>query len=286
MSTAPSAEAARPRRRLRWAALAAVLLLAAWSFGIEPRWVAQRQVEVHLPGWQRPPLRVAVAGDWHLGRGGVMTPGHARAIVDAINAAAPDLVLLAGDFVAGDGDPARGALAPEAIAAALGRLRAPLGVHAVLGNHDWYHDGPAVAAALRQRGIVVLENQARAVDAGLWVAGIGDHSTGHSQPALALAAVPPGAQLLVLMHDPASLLDMNAVPGLAVAAHTHGGQVALPGIGALIVPGAAPRSWAYGWIEHAGMHAWVTSGLGTSVLPLRFNRRPEWVLFTIDGALG
>ena len=88
------------------------------------------------------------------------------------------------------------------------------------------------------------------------------------------------------MHDPASLLDLPPVQAFAVAAHTHGGQVALPGWGAFDVPGAAPRSWAYGWIEHAGVRAWVTSGLGISILPVRLNRRPEWLLFTLDAALG
>jgi predicted MPP superfamily phosphohydrolase len=275
-------------RRAALAAVAVLLLLATWSLGIEPRWVAQRQVDVRLPGWQRPPLKVAVASDWHLTRSAwrVMTPDHARRIVDAINASQPDLILLPGDFISGSGDPGQGALDPDEIAAILGRLRAPLGVHAVLGNHDWWHDGPAVAAALQRRGIQVLENQARAVDAGLWLAGVGDHSTGHSNPARALAGIPANAQVLVLMHDPASLLAMPPVQGFGVAGHTHGGQVALPGIGALIVPGTAPRSWAYGWIEHAGLRAWVTSGLGVSILPVRFNGRPEWVLFTIDAALG
>ena len=67
--------------------------------------------------------------------------------------------------------------------------------------------------------------------------------------------------------------------GLVVAAHTHGGQVSVPGYGALIVPGAAPREWAYGWITHKGRRMYVTSGLGVSILPVRFNMRPEWVMF-------
>jgi predicted MPP superfamily phosphohydrolase len=291
MSPAMSAEPRRSRWRPTRAAVVALLLLAllaVWSVGIEPRWVAQRHVDVRVPGWQRPPLKVAVASDWHLTRRAwrVMTPDHARRIVDAINAAQPDLILLPGDFISGWGDPSQGALDPDEIAAILGRLRAPLGVHAVLGNHDWWHDGPAVAAALERRGIRVLENRATAVDAGLWLAGIGDRMTGHSRPAQAVAQVPAGAQLLLLMHDPASLLDLPPVQGFAFAGHTHGGQVALPGLGALIVPGDAPRAWSYGWIEHAGVRGWVTSGLGISILPIRFNRRPEWMLFTIDAALG
>lgn len=66
-----------------------------------------------------------------------------------------------------------------------------------------------------------------------------------------------------------------------MAGHTHGGQVSLPFLGAPVVPGAAPLRWAHGWVEHGGNRMYVTSGLGVSILPVRFNVRPEWVVFTI-----
>lgn len=281
-----SAEAARRwrRRALVWGAL---LLLVVWGTLVEPRWVARRDIPVAVPGWERPPLKVAVASDWHVSHHAlrrVMTPERAAAIVGAINAAGPDIVLLPGDFISGHGEATpSGVPIEDEIAAILGRLRAPLGVWAVLGNHDWWYDGARVRAALQRRGIRVLDNAAAAADAGLWVAGIGDHSTGHADPVRALAGVPPGAHRLVLMHDPAALLAGPVPADLVVAAHTHGGQVRLPGVGALVVPGAAPRDWAYGWIAPG---AYVTSGLGTSIVPLRLNARPEWVLFTLDGARG
>jgi hypothetical protein len=266
-------------------ALAAALLV--WAVLIEPRWVARRELQASLQKWgQGQPLRVAVAADWHLTRRPlwrVMSVERARGIVDQINAAKPDLILLPGDFIADRGfDPRDHPSAEQAIAAELARLKAPLGVIAVLGNHEWMHNGPAFAAALRSRGITVLENQAQPL-AGtpLWIVGVGDHSTGHSRPAEALRRVPANVPVLVMMHDPASLLDLPPFPGLAVAAHTHGGQVYLPGIGAPIVPGAAPRQWAYGWITYGDNRMYVTSGLGVSILPVRFNMRPEWVLFTL-----
>ncbi|MBK0394826.1 metallophosphoesterase [Ramlibacter sp. CrO1] len=279
---------ARRRRWIGWTFLV-LALLAVYAVGVEPRWTATRRIEASVPGWSRPPLKVAVASDWHITRRplGAMTLDRAAAIVAQINAANPDVVLLPGDFIAGDGDPAsRGEPDAQEIAAVLGKLRAPLGVYAVLGNHDWWADGPAVAEALKRRGIQVLENDAREIDAGLWVAGIGDHMTGHSNPVRTVAAVPPRAHALVVMHDPASLLDLPAVQGLAVAGHMHAGQVRLPGHGALITPGRAPRSWSYGWVDHRGLQAWVTSGLGTSILPVRFNARPEWVLLVVGAAAG
>lgn len=267
--------------------LLVLLALAAWAVLLEPRWVARRDLQASLQKWpQGRPLRVAVASDWHFTRKPlwrVMSIERARGIVDEINAARPDLILLPGDFIADpDFAPGEHPSAEDAIAAELARLKAPLGVVAVLGNHDWWHDGAAFTRALRGRGITVLENQAQPLPGTpLWIAGVGDHSTGHSRPADALRGVPAQAPVLVLMHDPASLLDMPAVPGLIVAAHTHGGQVYLPLVGAPVVPGAAPRAWAYGWITHGDNRMYVTSGLGVSILPLRLNMRPEWVMFTL-----
>jgi len=276
----------RRRRAAAWAAvLALAALLAVWAVVIEPRWVAARIEPLACGDWQAQlpaGLSVAVASDWHLTRYAwwrVTSAERAARLVDEINAARPDVVLLPGDFLAGAAD--REPFTPEDMAAVLGRLKAPQGVYAVLGNHDWWHDGARVAKALSAQGIHVLENTAlRLPGADVWVAGIGDHSTGHSRPAQALAGVPPGAPTLVLMHDPASFADLPADRplALAVAGHTHGGQVRVPGYGALVVPGAAPREWAYGWVENKGHRMYVTSGLGVSILPLRLNARPEWVL--------
>ena len=282
---------ARASRRWRTAAGLVVLALIAWTVGIEPRWVAEREIELAVPQWQGPAgLKVAVASDWHFTKrplSRVMTVDRARDIVRQINAARPDVILLPGDFIAdADYQPDQAPTAEDEIAGVLGELKAPLGVYAVLGNHDWWHDGTRFKAALEKRGIVVVDNDARPVEAGLWVVGIGDHSTGHSRPAQAFAKLPPRAQTLVMMHDPASLFDLPPTQGLIVAAHTHGGQVSLPFYGAPVVPGAAPRSWAYGWVDHGANRMYVTSGLGVSILPVRFNMRPEWVLFRISGAVG
>ena len=275
-----------PARRL--APWLAMLLLVAYASLIEPRWLVQVNTSIAVPGWQGPkPLKVAVAADWHLTHRWfwrVMTLERARAIVQEINAARPDVVLLPGDFVASDlDDPARAASAAE-IASVLGELRAPLGVFAVLGNHDWWHDAPGIAAALRAKGITMLENDAVPLKGSpLWVVGIGDDFTGHAQPQKALAKVPKGAQVLALMHDPATLMELPALTGLLVAGHTHGGQVSVPMYGAITIPTMAPREWARGWVKHGYNTMNVTSGLGVSIFPLRFNTRPEWVLITVQG---
>jgi predicted MPP superfamily phosphohydrolase len=266
----------------RIAAAVLLLALAIWTVAIEPRWVAARTEPLSSAQWQAPAgLKVAVAGDWHLTTRSawrITSVERAERIVGEINAAHPDVILLPGDFLAGSGGDED--LSIEEMAAVLGRLKAPQGVYAVLGNHDWWHDGERTARALSAQGVRVLENaSARLPGHDIWVVGIGDDSTGHSEPGKALAGVPPGAATLVMMHDPFSFAAMPRTRGLVVAAHTHGGQISLPGYGALIVPGRAPREWAHGWIAHKDNRMYVTSGLGVSILPVRFNMRPEWVMF-------
>jgi predicted MPP superfamily phosphohydrolase len=273
------------RRRLpvlRIAAAVLLLALAVWTVAVEPRWVAARVEPLSSAQWQAPAgLKVAVAGDWHLTTRSawrITSVERAARIVDQINAGRPDVILLPGDFLAGSGGDEE--LSIEEMAAVLGRLKAPQGVYAVLGNHDWWHDGERTARALSAAGIRVLENaSARLPGHDIWVVGIGDDSTGHSRPDKALAGVPKGAATLVMMHDPFSFATMPRTRGLVVAAHTHGGQISVPGYGALVVPGRAPREWAYGWIAHKDKRMYVTSGLGVSILPVRFNMRPEWVMF-------
>jgi uncharacterized protein len=263
--------------------------MACWVVLVEPRWLARRDIAHAVPKWQGPPnLKVAVASDWHFTKRAlmrVMTVERARSIVQEINASKPDVILLPGDFIAdSDYKPDTAATAEDEIAGVLGELKAPLGVYAALGNHDWWHDGGKFSAALQRNGIHVLENNAMQIkDTKLWVVGVGDDFTHHSQPVQAVSKLPIGAQALVLMHDPASLVAMPPVSGLIVAGHTHGGQVYFPFIGALRIPSAAPRHWAYGWVEHQLNRMYVTSGLGVSILPVRFNMRPEWVLFTVNG---
>lgn len=278
-------------RRRRWVGCLAsgMLGLAIWTVIIEPRWVAAREMPLQIADWQGPAgLKVVVASDWHLTENSlwrVTTVDRARRIVQAINAAQPDVILLPGDFIAAPlAELAESALSEREVAQVLGGLKARLGVFAVLGNHDWVNDGATMVTELRQVGIHVLQNDATPLGrSALWVVGVGDHSTGHSKPAAAMRQVPVGAQVLALMHDPASLTALPSVQGLVVAGHTHGGQVYLPGYGALITRSAAPRQWAYGWVTHGTNRMYVTSGIGVSILPVRFNMRPEWVMFTVNG---
>jgi predicted MPP superfamily phosphohydrolase len=264
--------------------LLALALLAVWGVLIEPRWVARRDIAVEVPGWRGPPgLKVVVASDWHIAHEfkRVMTIARANAIVDEINAAKPDVILLPGDFISGRGEDGT---TPEDVAAVLGRLRATRGVYAVLGNHDWWTDGTGFNRAMSAAGIHVLLNEAVPLPGtDVWVLGIGDRTSMHADPLRAARQLPAGAQALTLMHDPASARGLPPVPGLAVAAHTHGGQVWIPFIGSAVAPHGWPKDKTHGWVDIGGRPVYITSGLGVSIYPIRINMRPEWVMFSVSG---
>lgn len=268
-------------------------LLAAWVFLWEPSRLTTRTYELALPRWPAScdGLRVAVAGDLHVG-----APhedlAQLRRVVETIAGLAPDLVLLPGDFVIQDVAGGR-FVAPETIAAELATLPRRVPTFAVLGNHDWWLDGPRVARALERAGIPVFDDQARLLrlrhrgdegECAFWLAGFGDFWSGDPHPRRALAAVPAGAPLLAFTHNPDLFPLLPDRAALLVAAHTHGGQVYLPLLGRLIVPSRYGQRFAIGHVVEGNRHVFVTPGIGTSILPVRFLVPPEVSLLVLQHA--
>lgn len=275
------------RRRLKWIALVVVtaaLGTALWAFVFEPASLVVREYELSVPAWPRKSdgLRIAVLADLHVG-----SPFNGleklERIVQETNAAQPDVVLLAGDYVI-QGVRGGSFISPQDFAPLLANLHARLGVWAVLGNHDWWLDGPAVRAALEQDGIRVLDNEAAELDVktGLWLAGVGDYWEGKPDVSLALAAVPEGATVIVLTHNPDVFPDIPDRVALSIAGHTHGGQVNLPFIGRPIVSSEFGERYAAGHVVENGRHFFVSTGLGTSILPVRFRVTPEISILRIN----
>jgi uncharacterized protein len=277
----------RPSTRPWWrrpSVLAAATAAAAvWALWIEPRRLVVRRVDLDLPGWPEglDGLRVAVLSDLHTGGPHVDLDRVERAVW-AINARAPDLVCLLGDYL-DDRAPFARAPAPRAIAAALAALRAPLGTVAVLGNHDWLNAGPRMAGALAAAGITVLENDAWRADAPggpLWIAGLGDYRSREPSFAVALRDVPEGDPVLALSHDPDVFPRAPARVALTLSGHLHGGQVR-PAAGTRHIPSRYGRRYLAGHVVEGGRHLYVTSGMGTSGLPVRLLRPPEVALLTL-----
>lgn len=238
---------------------------------------------------QLPHLRVAALSDLHAGAP-FITLEKTRTIVDRILEQHPDLVLLLGDFGVGHGNrygrvPGGKYIPIEDITRELGRLRAPLGVFAVLGNHDeWGDTNGELRAAFRAVQIPVLKNESLKLDVGgvpLWLVGVGDVETGNDDVEAALKGVPVGAQTLVFSHEPDIFPSVPAWAGLTITGHTHGGQVSLPLLGALVVPSRYGQRYVRGLIAEGGHQMFVTSGIGTSILPLRFGVTPEIVVLDL-----
>lgn len=266
---------------------AALLVYAAV---IEPQWLKQTRQTVASPTWPKghPPLRIAFIADLHVGSP-FWDLGAVEEVVAQVNALNADLILLGGDFIGSSRMPFGGIVPPEPIAKRLGKLKAPLGVIAVLGNHDNHYDPRRVTRALQAANIPVLENNAVRLQKNgkpFWIAGLADDTT--TLPQLRRAYIRRIQELvgstpaIVLTHDPGIFTEIPTTAALILAGHTHGGQVNIPFYGPPFLPSRAPRRHAYGLIREAGKTMYVTSGLSTSILPLRFNARPEIALIVLQ----
>ena len=214
----------------------------------------------------RAPLRIAWLTDLHHGQ--YVRTASVRAWVDAALAEAPDLVLLGGDLV----DQRSGADGDEGLVAELARLRAPLGVLAVWGNHDRsrFRRTDVFAEALHGAGIRVLVNEGVAVRDDLHVAGLDDLRVGRPDLRATLAARPDAGATLLLSHNPDVLPTVPLDVGLTLSGHTHGGQVVLPGVGALYTSSQYGDRFLSGWVDGPA-RGYVSRGLGVSSLPVRIN---------------
>lgn len=238
-------------------------------------------------------LRIAALADFHF-CDPWMSIEHTRHIVETTNALRPDAVVLLGDYEPGRGMSRLSRHIPRhKWAEALAGLKAPFGVHAVLGNHDWWSDPaamrrraePAAERALVEAGIAVHNNRAvRLVKDGrpFWIAGLADqwafsHRAGLDDLPGTLAQVTDKAPLILLAHEPDIFPKVPERVSLTLAGHTHGGQVRVPGWQERI-PSRYGARFAYGHIVERGRHLVVSGGLGCSRVPVRFGVPPEIVL--------
>jgi predicted MPP superfamily phosphohydrolase len=256
-----------------------LILLLGWCYWSAIATPTVREARVELPGFPagQAPVRVALLSDFHV-QGPDMPPERVARIVAQVNALQPDLVLIAGDF-AGDRTLVSHSYSTAETVAPLAGLRAPLGVIAVLGNHDYWRNGQEMRDALVRVHVRVLQNQA--VQAGpLVIGGLDDQRTGHNRDNQTYSSMRAlaGARVL-LSHSPDPFATLPPDIGLMLAGHTHCGQIRLPLFGALTNDSAYGERYACGYIEQNGRKLIVTAGLGASILPLRLLAPPDlWVV--------
>ena len=220
------------------------------------------------------PLRVVQMSDIHVSWPDMPTTRLDR-IVARVNALEPDLIVLTGDYHGGKiWDREIGDL--DVTTRPLRNLHARLGVIAVRGNHDGPYWTPIVFGRLP---ITLLKN--RWIDVGpIIVAGV-DDLMGEFDPARAVAGAPSGKPLIMLAHEPDFFNYMSPRVDLLIAGHTHGGQIRFPLVGA--VPTGSPFLDAHlrGVFRKDRRRMIVSSGIGTSIIPLRIGVPPEVVEITL-----
>ncbi|WP_226646734.1 metallophosphoesterase [Microbulbifer variabilis] len=264
--------------------LAVGIILSVWAFFAEPRSFRINEQTLRLDTWPAAcsEMKVAVIADLHVGSP-YKGMDSLRSLVRKVNASRPDLVLLPGDFVI-QGVLGGSFVTPERAAEVLTGLKAPLGVFAVLGNHDWWLDPGRVARAFSERGIPVLEDTSTKIareDCAFRLVGISDFWEGPHNIDQAMAAVEDNELVMAFTHNPDIFPQIPQSIALTIAGHTHGGQVYLPMIGRPIVPSRYGQRYAIGHIVEEGKHLYVSPGVGTSILPVRFLVPPEVTLLTL-----
>lgn len=239
-------------------------LAEPFMLAIERQEVYLRRLPKALDG-----LRVVHLSDLHYGP--LTDSRHLERAIKAANDLRPDLIALTGDYISQD----RVYAAP--CAELIGRLRARFGVYAVLGNHDHWTDAALITDLFRAEGVRLLLNEGMRLDLSgqsFWLAGVNDTMVGLEDLSLALAGSSEDEMKLLLAHNPIILRRAaRAGVDLVLSGHTHGGQVALR-------PeknrsGRPRRRLLRGLGRRGNTQIYVTRGLGTVVLPIRYGCPPE-----------
>lgn len=247
------------------------------------RWKARRievnefRVPIAGLGRELDGLRIVHLTDIHHGL--YFSAEALLAAVELANSLEPDVVALTGDFVTYSRNFAHSA------GELLGGLRARRGVFAVLGNHDFRVGADLVTRALRRHGIEVLRNRHTVIRAGaalLHIAGVDDLWYNPNLPR-ALARIPRGRPVILLSHNPriiaaAAFFSVD----LVLSGHTHGGQVRLPFLERMRDEHQSRRRFHIGWDSYGRTRIYISRGIGTIVVPVRWACPPEIPVFTLD----
>lgn len=265
-----------------WLTVLAGVVLCAWGYGEATREPVVVRYAAGMANWPEgaPPLRIVQLSDVHVAWPD-MPMSRLKRIVRQVNALKPDLVVLTGDYLGGKlWDPPGPSY--DAVVKRLGTLQARYGVVAVRGNHDDSYWTPIVFGRSPVR---LLKNEWVRVGPVV-VAGVDDLTASTDAAVMmrrAVAGVPPDVPVILLAHEPDVFQWLDRRVDLLLAGHTHGGQMLLPGVARTYL-GEYLMAHRRGAFAERGQRMIVSSGIGTSLVPLRIGVPPEIVEVTVGPA--
>jgi len=252
--------------------LVVAVAVVGLACGVDGLFVEPFRIEVTHSSVQAPlarPLKIAHLTDLHtsgLGR-------RERKLLSLLDAEQPDVIIITGDTVTWG-------RRYDNVRPLLSRLHAPLGVWLVRGNWENNYPLQNEREFYSQLGVHLLLNEGRPVRPDVWLAGLDDPSSGTPNLDAALDSVSPGAYVIAAFHAPAFFDQIAGRVPLVLAGHTHGGQVRLPLVPVFWLPHGSGRYLA-GWYAERGSRMYVSRGIGTSFLPIRFLCPPELSMITV-----
>lgn len=223
-------------------------------------------------------VKIVFASDFHFGAN-PLEEYRLKNILRAIKQQNADIVLLGGDYV--KGHTKTSAVSPKKLISFLQKIPQP--TYAILGNHDLYYGKDDILQIFEEASVAILDNENRQIichGKKITIAGVADYYT--DTPDFPKAIKGAEDAVILLTHTPDALTQNNIKTDIILTGHTHGGQVVLPLIGALLVPLDNNKKYRYGLFYENNIPVIVSSGLGTSLLPVRFNNLPEIVVIEFE----
>ena len=251
---------------IKQTALVLIFILLFYSILIEPNIIKVKKLHFNMENM--PKAKIVFVTDFHLSK---LSKGRLERIIEKVNNENPDIIISGGDYVINHN--AKISMKMEDVAEMLSKMKNRYGIYSVLGNHDYFQDGKYIKSSLKNQNIKILENSNEKIEIDgkpLYIAGISDMQTTIIDLDKALKNT-QGPTILV-SHSPDIAPFARGKVDIILSGHTHGGQIRIPFYGAVIVPSKYGKRYEGGFVEDI---VYVSKGLGTSILKLRFNCAPE-----------
>ena len=256
--------------------LLSVFFISIYCFIIEPKRL--KITRYSIKDNQLNGLKIVFISDLHLR---INHKKRLEKLIDTINKQNADIVLSAGDYIFLHH--INKTLPIAIIAQNLSKIKSKYGFYTVLGNHDGKGFQSEIINEFQKYNIPILKNTNIKIEDSertIYIAGLEDLQTG--KPNIFKALKNTNAPIILLMHNPDIFQFVPEQVNITLAGHTHGGQIRLPFIGAVIIPSKYKNKYGYGLINEGDKKMIVTNGIGNSVLDVRFNCIPEIVVIDFE----